>query len=118
MSLIINNPDVLGVAAAFLTQVGARHLIFNFSSVQQKIMSHPVTQGIILFGMFYLSTRNLVYSITLMFLYYLLILVLLNEKHPLNIIPRQLLVSEGVLDPSSKSPIDLYRENMQLFTRM
>lgn len=115
MNMFIDNPDMLGVAAAFLTQVGARHLVFNFSTVQQKIISHPVTQAIILFGMFYLSTRRLLFAVSLLVVYYLLIFVLINEKHPLNLIPRQMLISEGYLDPSEKSPIEMYRENISLF---
>lgn len=116
MNVFIENPDVLGVAAAFLTQVGARHLVFNFSAVQQKIITHPVSQAIIMFGMFYLSTRRLLFAVVLLVVYYLLIFVLINEKHPLNMIPRQLLISEGYINPDDKSPSQLYRENITLFT--
>ncbi len=114
MNVFIDNPDMLGVAAAFLTQIGARHLVFNFSAVQQKIITHPVTQSIILFGMFYLSTRRLVFALSLLVVYYLLLFVLINEKHPLNLIPRQILISEGYIDPHDKSPIEMYRENINL----
>lgn len=116
MNVLIDNPDVLGVAAAFLTQVGARHLVFNFSTIQQKIISHPISQAVILFGMFYLSTRRLLFACLLLVLYYLLIFVLINEKHPLNMIPRQLLISEGFISPEDKSPVQLYHENISLFT--
>lgn len=115
MNIFVDNPDMLGVAAAFLTQVGARHLVFNFSAVQQKIITHPVSQAIILFGMFYLSTRRLYFALGLLVLYYLLIFVLINEKHPLNMIPRQILISEGFINPDDKSPIERYRENITKF---
>jgi hypothetical protein len=116
MSIFIDTPEMMGVAASFLTQVGARHLVFNFSAIQQKIITHPITQGLIMFGMFYISTRRLTFAVGLLVLYYLLIMVLLNENHPLNIIPRQWLISEGFLDANEKSPIDQYYENVRVLT--
>lgn len=116
MNFFIDNPDMIGVVAAFLTQVGARHLVFNFSTVQQKLIAHPVAQAFILFGMFYLSTRRLVFALALLVTYYLLVFVLINEKHPLNVIPRHWLKSEGFLDADEKSPIEMYHENISRFT--
>lgn len=112
MNFVPGTPDMIGIASAFLAQVGARHLVFNFSSVQKKIITHPVTQSMILFGMFYLSTRKLVFAIGLLVIYYLLMFVLANEDHPFNIIPRKLLISEGLLAPTEKSPIDMYYDNV------
>lgn len=103
---------MLGVASAFLAQVGARHLVFNFSSIQKKLITHPVTQAIIMFGMFYLSTRKMVFALALLVFYYLIIFVLANENHPFNVIPRKWLIMEGMLKPDDKSPIELYRENI------
>jgi hypothetical protein len=113
MNYIPSSPDVLGIASAFLAQVGARHLVFNFSTAQKKLISHPITQSFILFGMFYLSTRKFVFAISLLILYYLLIFVLMNEQHPWNVISRQWLVSEGLMDAKEKTPTQLYYENIQ-----
>lgn len=117
MNLYIDSPDIMGIAAAFLTQVGARHLVFNFTSAQQKLISHPISQGLIMFGMFYLSTRRLSLSIILLILYYMLIGILINENHPLNIIPRTWLISEGFLDAKDKSPIEVYHQNLERFVK-
>lgn len=108
-----SSPDMIGIASAFLAQVGARHLVFNFSDLQKKLISHPVTQSFILFGMFYLSTRKLVFALGLLILYYLLLFVLANENHPFNIIPRKLLINEGILKADEKSPVDLYYDNIR-----
>lgn len=107
-----SSPDMIGIVSAFLAQVGARHLVFNFSNLQKKLISHPVTQSFILFGMFYLSTRKLVFALGLLIIYYLLLFVLANENHPLNIIPRKWLVNEGVVKADEKSPIELYYDNI------
>jgi hypothetical protein len=108
----MGSPDMLGVAAAFLAQVGARHLVFNFSAVQKKIITHPVTQSLILFGMFYLSTRKIVFAILLLIVYYLIMFVLINEQHPWNIISRNWLVDEGILSEKERNPRELYYENI------
>lgn len=115
MNFFFDNPDMLGIAAAFLTQVGARHLSFNFSTIQRKLIAHPISQAIIMFGMFYLSTRKLVFALSLLVLYYLLIHILLNETHPLNVIPRKWLISEGFIDAKEKSAVDMYFEGIEHF---
>lgn len=112
MSMVPGSPDMVGIVSAFLAQVGARHLVFNFSNVQKKVISHPLTQSMILFGMFYLSTRSLIFAFGLLILYYVVLFVLINEQHPLNVIPRQWLVAEGIVAKDSKSPIDLYYDNI------
>jgi hypothetical protein len=104
--------DMIGIASAFLAQVGARHLVFNFSDIQKKIISHPFVQSLILFGMFYLSTRKLHFAVGLLIIYYLFLTVLMNENHPLNVIPRSWLVAEGVVAHDVKSPVELYYENI------
>jgi hypothetical protein len=106
-------PDMIGIVSAFVAQVGARHLIFNFSDIQKKIISHPITQACILFGMFYLSTRKIVFAVGLLVLYYVVLFVLINEQHPFNIIPKKMLISEGLLKPDDVSPIELYYENVK-----
>lgn len=115
MDFFVDQVDVMGMAAAFLTQVGARHLILNFSDVQKKLIAHPISQAFILFGMFYLSTRKITYSLSLVIVYYILVNVLINEQHPFNIIPRKWLISEGLIDGEEKSPIEMYYENIESF---
>ena len=110
-TFVPGSPDVLSIASAFLAQVGARHLVFNFSDIQKKLITHPVAQSIILFGMFYLSTRRIIFAIGLLLVYYMFLFVLANEKHPLNIIPRSWLAQEGLFS-YTKSPTDLYYENI------
>lgn len=117
MNFFVDSPDMLGVVAAFLTQVGARHLVFNFSMIQQKLIAHPFTQALIMFGMFYLSTRRLIFAVALLVTYYTLVYVIFNEKHPLNLIPRTWLISEGFIDAAEKSPIEMYHENINRFTK-
>ncbi len=112
--------DPVMAMAAFMTQVGARHLKFNFTQAQQYIISHPFTQTAILFAMFYLSTRKLIVAVSLIALYILCVQVLLNEKHRFNIFPTSWLVKEGFLNEEEaphKSAKDLYYENVNKLSK-
>jgi hypothetical protein len=104
--------DMLGIMSVFLVQIGARHLVFDFSHAQRKIISHPIVQALILFGMFYVSTRSIMFATMLFGVYYSLILVFFNEKHPWNVLSRNWLVQEGLVDKEQASPIELYYQNI------
>lgn len=107
------NFDMMLPAAALLTQVGGRQIQFNYTAAQKKIITHPLTQMTILFGMFYFSTRSIKIAVGLVLIYYLVVLVLLNEKHPLNILSKRWLAKEGFIEQPEASPLDIYYENMK-----
>lgn len=107
--------DLLATSTtALVSQVGARHLSFQFTSAQQKLLQHPYGQMIILYTMFYISTRSLLVSAILIVLYVFLINVLLNENHPLNLFSRDWLKKEGFLDDKAPSRSQMYKENLSM----
>lgn len=99
---------------ALVSQVGGRHLTFEFTDAQKKILQHPYGQMLILYTMFYISTRNLLVSAILIVLYMFLVNVLLNEHHPWNIFSREWLKNEGFLDITVPKKSKLYHENLKL----
>lgn len=100
---------------ALVSQVGGRQLTFQFTDAQKKLFQHPYGQMLILYTMFYVSTRSLLLSAVLIVLYVILVNVLLNEKHPWNIFSREWLKKEGFLDTKAPKPSQLYEENLRLF---
>jgi len=95
--------DPIAVFSAFATQIGGRHLIFDFTDAQKRLFAHSVTQRIILFGMFYFSTRSLKMAALLWAVYHLGLWVLLNEHNEWNIMPRKWLASEGFATAPEKN---------------
>jgi len=93
----IYKPDMFAIVASFLMHSGSRHLSFDLTDAQKKILAHPFSKAIIMFAMFYISTRNIKWSIILSITYFLLINMLLNENHPLNIYSKSWLVSQGFI---------------------
>lgn len=94
--------DPFAGASMLLIQLGARHLVMDLSQVQQKFLKLPMVQCLVLTAIFYMSTRNIVLSILMTFIYYITLFIFLNEKHPMNILPRWWLVKEGFMNPSNK----------------
>ena len=110
--------DLFSIASTFLMHVGSRHVNIELTAAQKKVLSHPVSKIAILFAMFYISTRSIMWSIILILTYVVIINMLLNEKHPLNVFSQRWLQTEGIIDSKgypddNKSPIDIYRENLK-----
>lgn len=108
--------DPFAIMSAFFLHVGARNIQFDFTAAQRKLLSMPVTRLVVLFAMFYVSTRSLVWSLSLVGIYFLLTYMLLNENHPLNVLSRHWLQTEGFVSfekEVEKSPYELYMENLQ-----
>lgn len=95
--------DGLSLFSTFLMHTGSRHLSFDLTKAQKKIISHPVTKMLILFGMFYVSTRNIYASVALVFGYILLINILLNENHNYNLFPKNWLITNGFIRENEKT---------------
>lgn len=105
--------DVLtNSTSALVSQVGGRHLTFQFTSAQQKLLQHPYGQMFILYAMFYISTRSLLVAALLLVVYLILVNVLLNETHPLNILSRDWLKKEGFLEKDAPSRSQMYKSNI------
>lgn len=107
--------DVLTTSTtALVSQVGSRHLAFQFTDAQKKLLQHPIGQLLILYTMFYISTRSLLLSAVLIGIYILLINVLLNEKHSWNVLSRNWLKREGFLTSDTPNQSELYNKNIEL----
>lgn len=109
--------DPLALASAFIMHTGNRK--DNLTSAQKEIIEHPVSKLVILLGLFYITTRNLMWSVILVILYYVLIFVLFNETHPMNILSPKWLSNKGYIletDASNWNLIDIYFRNHEHMT--
>ena len=112
-----SSPDMLAIVAAFIMHAGARHISFELTDAQKKLLSTPFSKGIILAALFYISTRSIKWTIVLLALYFIVINMLLNENHPLNIFSPEWLLTQGFLQNNevNKSYTDLYMKNIANF---
>jgi hypothetical protein len=90
--------DPLSIFAMFLMQIGSRHFVIELTDAQKKLIKHPFIQSLILFAMIYISTRNIHITGIIMFLCYISVYILFNEKNKYNILSKNWLATEGLLD--------------------
>ena len=81
--------DPLLMCSIILMQIGAKYLDLELTDFQKKLLKNNIVQGVILFGIIYLPIRDVFKTIIIVFLIYLIIHVLLNEKHKYNIFSKQ-----------------------------
>lgn len=107
------------VASAFLMHVGARHISFEMTDAQKKLMQHPLVKGAVLCAMFFVTMRNIYLAVALTCVYFLMVMVLLNEKHALNIYSRPWLAANGLKKrefPESFISKTNYMENLKFIS--
>ena len=106
--------DPVSIASTFLMHTGSRHLQLDLTEGQKRLVSHPIAKLCILFAMFYVSTRSIMWSFILMLLYVLTVNVLLNENHAWNILSRSWLLNNGFLaNQKEVNMTDMYLENVR-----
>jgi hypothetical protein len=112
-----SSPDILAILAAFIMHSGARHINFELTDAQKKLLSTPFSKAVILSALFYISTRSIKWTGILLGTYYIAIHMLLNENHPLNIFSPGWLLAQGFVEKNSedKSYTDLYVKNLNMY---
>jgi hypothetical protein len=96
-TISIPSLDPLLILSLVVMNIGAKFLDIKLTDFQQKIIKNHLVQAIILFSMVYIGTREVIKSIIIVGIIYLLIYVLLNENHQFNIYSKKLLYNEGII---------------------
>lgn len=96
--IIVMDLPIANALAMIGMQVGARFVQFNLTDAQKKLVQHPISQSLLLLFMFFAASRNIVLSLVMVGLYYVVVFVLLNESHMLNIYSRNWLMKEGFME--------------------
>lgn len=101
--------DIFTLVSTFIFQIGSRHVVFDLTDTQKKLVQHPATQAMLLFIMFYMTTRSVYYASIMLIGFYLVMHVWINEKSAYNLLPKAWYRS---LDAARDDPTRLYYENM------
>jgi len=89
--------DPLLILSLIVMNIGAKFLDIKLTDFQQKLIKNHLVQALILFSMVYIAVRDILKTILIVGLIYLLIYVLLNENHQYNIYSKKLLYTEGII---------------------
>jgi ethanolamine transporter EutH len=97
-SLGITSLDPLLMASMILMQIGAKYLDLELTDFQKSLVKNNIVQAIILFGIIYIPIRDIFKTFIIVCMIYLLIHVLLNEKHRYNIYSKEWLKAAGIIE--------------------
>jgi len=89
--------DPVLIISLVLMQVGAKYLDLQLTDFQKKIIKNNFVQAVILFGIVYIPVRDVIKTTLIVALIYLIIYVLFNENHKLNIYSKKWLFNEGII---------------------
>ena len=89
--------DPVLIISLVLMQVGAKYLDLELTDFQKKIIKNNFVQAVILFGIVYIPVRDVIKTTLIVALIYLIIYVLFNENHKLNVYSKKWLFNEGII---------------------
>jgi hypothetical protein len=96
-----------------LVQIGGRYLKIDLTPAQQKIINNVVIQGIILFAIILMATKNVANSLIIVCFIYLCVNILFNENHKYNILSKKWLIEENIISNNDyKSLKEIYIKNI------
>lgn len=78
--------DALSLSSIAMIHIGSRHLQLDMTEYQKKLLKHPVIQATILFAIIYGSTKNLLVTVLVLSIIYVLLNFLLNENSEWSIV--------------------------------
>jgi len=105
--------EPISIFFLILVQIGGRYLKIDLTKAQQKIINEPFFQAMILFALIYVTTKNVLTSITIVALVYLFVHILFNENHKYNILSKQWLKNENfITDGNYMSLKEIYLKNI------
>jgi hypothetical protein len=114
-TLFATRLEPISILFLILVQIGGRFLRFELTKAQQKLINNPIFQAVILFALAFMATKNLINSIIIVGTTYLFVYVLFNENNKYNILSKQWLKNENLLNENtqySASLKDLYYKNI------
>ena len=105
--------EPLSMIFLILVQIGGRYLKIELTPAQQKIVNNVVIQGVILFAIILMATKNVANSLIIVCFIYLCAKILFNENHKYNILSKKWLIEENIISGSDyKSLKELYIKNI------
>lgn len=95
VSLINNNKIVMGITM-LIVNMGSRYVISDLSPAHERLLSHVVFKKVVVFCMFFVTTRDVILSVCLTAAFLFLFNVLLHENSKYCILPWSLKTGQHV----------------------
>jgi hypothetical protein len=90
----LNTNKIFTGLAMLVLNLGSRYIIMDIGAAYDKVLSNVVVKQIVVFCMFFASTRDVKLALILTFGFWFIVMGLLDKKRPLNVMPSFLGVSQ------------------------
>jgi hypothetical protein len=107
--------DPLISLSIILLQISNRFMRINITPAQEKILMHPLTQVAMYASIIYFTTKNILLTLFIVIVSYMFLVVLFNENHKLNVLPKSWLYKENLSDVPSESCKQKYINNLEKY---
>lgn len=107
------NIEPLSIVMFILVQIGGRFLKFDLTKAQEKLIQNKLVQACILFAIVFIASKNFITSLIVVCVAYICIYILFNENSRFNILSKQWLHSEKLIDSKLTSLKDVYYNNIR-----
>jgi hypothetical protein len=99
-----NNTLFIGILTLILN-MGGKSVSFKLNKKQEYLFNNSIMKSILIFGVFFTTTRNIFLAIGLTVLFYLLVNHFLNDESKLCIMPKKLKEFESMIDSNNDGVI-------------
>ena len=79
MAQVNNSPIIAGVAMLFLN-IGSRYIDLGLSKTQEKAIKSSIAREALIFSIVFVATKNMVLSVIMTFVFFILTEYVFNEK--------------------------------------
>lgn len=86
---ILNNSKWMGGITMLLLNVGSKYVLADLGKFHEEILTNHIIKKFIIFSMFFVATRDIIYAFCLTILYVIIIDGILHEKRKFCIIPKK-----------------------------
>ena len=76
----INNIYIIGILMIIIN-IGSRYIIEEFSPYQKKMLNNNISRKIFIFCVFLMATKNILVSIILLFILYVVVTIMDNTSN-------------------------------------
>ena len=84
---VLNNSRLFAGLAMLMVNIGSRYIITDFGLSYDSLMNNDVVKQVIVFCMIFAATRDVKIAFILSFLFWFVIMGILDKRKPLNIHP-------------------------------
>lgn len=107
--------DPLVSLSIIMLQISNRYMKIQLTPAQERILTHPLLQIIMYTSIIYFTTKNIILTGIIVIVSYLFLVVLFNENHRLNILPKDWLFKEKLIHEPVTSNKETYKNNIEKY---